>query len=96
MEDILSVFESYLVLVILGICLCAGYVLKRMFKTDRLKKFIPLIMAVLGIFLNVWLNNWNVSPDIVLGGMVSGLSSTGLHHAIAQSREEKNNEKAIE
>lgn len=47
MEDILSVFESYVILVILGICLCAGYVLKRMFKTKRLKNFIPLIMAVL-------------------------------------------------
>lgn len=96
MEDILSVFESYVVLVILGICLCVGYVLNRMFKTKRLKNFIPLIMAVLGVFLNVWLNKWNVSPDIVLGGMVSGLSSTGLHHAFSQSREVKNSEKNVE
>lgn len=35
-------------------------------------------MAVLGIALNTWMN-MNFTPEILLGGMVSGLASTGLY-----------------
>ena len=50
-------------------------------KTDKINKFIPLIMGLLGIFLNVWLNDWSISPEIILGGLVSGLATTGLNEA---------------
>lgn len=73
----LTFFNDYLVLVVLGICLCVGYVLKNSFpKLDN--KYIPLIMAVLGVMLNIWIARV-ISPDVILGGMFSGLSSTGLH-----------------
>ena len=36
-------------------------------------------MAILGVILNIWLNKWNINPEILLGGLFSGLSSTGLH-----------------
>lgn len=67
--------------VIVGICLCVGYVLKNAIATDKINRFIPLIMAVLGLFLNIWLEGWNVSPEVVLTGLFSGLASTGLHQA---------------
>ncbi|WP_434794624.1 hypothetical protein [Terrisporobacter petrolearius] len=35
-------------------------------------------MAVLGVVLNVWIVKI-ISPDVILGGMFSGLASTGLH-----------------
>ena len=35
-------------------------------------------MAVLGCILNVWIAGY-ISPEIILGGMLSGLASTGLH-----------------
>ena len=74
----LSFLDNYIVLVIVGICVCVGYVLKNSFpKLDN--KYIPLIMAILGVILNAWLSNWNISPEIILGGLFSGLSSTGLH-----------------
>ena len=74
----LNFFTNYLVLLVVGICVCIGYVIKTSFpKVDN--KYIPLIMAILGVILNAWLSNWNISPDVLLGGLFSGLSSTGLH-----------------
>ena len=73
----LSFLGNYVVLVIVGICVCVGYVLKNSFpKLDN--KYIPLVMAILGILLNIWIVR-TISPDVILGGMFSGLSSTGLH-----------------
>ena len=76
--------NGYLVLIVVGICLCVGYVLKNLVPTDKINKFIPLIMAVLGVFLNMWLNGFAISPDILLGGLASGLASTGMHQLFKQ------------
>ena len=73
----ITFLNDYVVLVVVGICLCIGYVLKNSFpKLDN--KYIPLIMAILGVVLNVWIAK-EITPDILLAGMISGLSSTGLH-----------------
>lgn len=73
----LSFLTQYAIPVIVGICLCVGYVIKSSIpKIDN--KYIPLIMAILGLMLNVWIN-FSISPEIILGGMFSGLVSTGLH-----------------
>ena len=69
--------------VIVGICLCVGYILKNVVTTDKVNKFIPLIMGALGLGLNMWIN-LGVSPEIILGGLVSGLASTGLYEAFHQ------------
>jgi hypothetical protein len=68
---------------IVGICLCVGDILKNVVTTDKVNKFIPLIMGVLGLGLNIWIN-LAVTPDIILGGLVSGLASTGLYEAFHQ------------
>ena len=75
----ITFLNDYVVLVVIGICLCIGYVLKNSFpKLDN--KYIPLIMAILGVVLNIWISK-EITPDILLAGMISGLSSTGLHQA---------------
>ena len=76
--------NDYLVLIIMGICLCIGYVIKHLIPADRVNKLIPLIMAVLGVGLNVWLNGFAFTPEILLGGLASGLASTGLHQMFKQ------------
>lgn len=76
----LNFLNEYIVLVVLGICLCVGYIIKVSFpKIDN--KYIPCIMGILGCILNIWLNKWNITPEVVLGGLASGLASTGLHQA---------------
>lgn len=72
----MEVLSQYVVVVIMAICLCLGYIIKN--SLDFIpNKYIPLIMAVVGVILNVWLKGWTFSPEILLGGLASGLASTG-------------------
>ena len=75
--------NDYLVLAVVGICLCVGYIIKNLIPTDAINKFIPLIVAVLGVGLNIWIN-LAVTPEIILGGMFSGLASTGMYELFRQ------------
>ena len=70
---------DYLVLVVFGIRLCVGFILKNAVPSDKINKYIPLIMAVLGLVLNMWVNNWILTPTVMLGGLFSGLASTGAY-----------------
>ena len=79
----LSFFSEYISVIVVGICLCIGFVIKKSI-TVIPNKYIPLIMAVLGIVLNAWMNKFAFTPEILLGGMFSGLASTGLHQAFTQ------------
>lgn len=73
----LTFLSEYCIPVIVGICLCIGYVIKTSIpKVDN--SLIPMIMAILGLFINIWINH-AINPPIVLGGLFSGLASTGLH-----------------
>ena len=75
----LSMLNEYFVLVVVGVCLCVGYVIKESLSFIP-NKYIPLIMAILGVLLNVWVAG-RIDIEILLAGMFSGLASTGLHQA---------------
>lgn len=77
MED-LSFFAEYVNAIIVGICLCVGFIVKKYIK-DVDNKHIPTICAILGLFLAVWMKKWTITPVIILQGLFSGLSATGLH-----------------
>ena len=76
--------NEYSVPVIVGICLCIGFILKNLVATDKINKFIPLIVAVIGVVVNAWLNTLTITPEILLSGMFSGLASTGMHQLFKQ------------
>ena len=67
--------------VIVGICVCVGYIIKHLIPSDKINRFIPLIVGTLGVLLNTWLK-FGISPEILLEGLVSGLSSTGLYELV--------------
>ena len=68
--------QEFVVVIVMAICLTIGYIIKR--SLDFIpNKYIPLIMGVLGVILNVWLNGGAFTPEILLGGLASGLASTG-------------------
>lgn len=75
--------NDYLVLVVVGICLCVGFIIKNLIPTDKANRFIPIIVATLGVGLNIWVN-LSITPDVLLGGLVSGLASTGLYEVFHQ------------
>ena len=83
--------NEYLVLIVVGVCLCVGYVLKHLVPSEGVNRFIPLLMAVLGIVINVWVNSFTFTPEILLGGMASGLASTGMHQLFKQFIEHTDN-----
>ncbi|MBR6572199.1 MAG: holin [Clostridia bacterium] len=76
--------EGYFELVVIGICLCLGYIIKNLIPSDKINKFIPLIMGVTGAFINLWVNAFALTPQIILTGLVSGLASTGMYEMFAQ------------
>ncbi|MFT4145276.1 MAG: phage holin family protein [Mobilitalea sp.] len=77
----MEILSRYVVIVVLAICLCLGYVIKNSISFIP-NKYIPLIMAVVGTILNVWINGWTFTPEILLGGLASGLASTGTYEMI--------------
>jgi ABC-type sugar transport system permease subunit len=76
--------NDYIVVAVLVACLCVGYVIKHCIPTEKINKYIPLIVAVLGVVINTWINEWAFTPEILIGGIVSGLASTGLHQIFKQ------------
>lgn len=72
----MDLLNQFIVVAVMAICLCLGYIIKHSI-TIIPNKYIPLIMAVVGVILNVWINAWAFTPEILLGGLASGLASTG-------------------
>ena len=85
-------FSEYSVPVVMAICLAIGYLVKHTIPGDKVNRFIPVIVAVIGIFINIWCNAWAVSPEILLGGLASGLASTGAYELVTQQRKGKGDE----
>ena len=77
--DITALME-YFSIVIVGICLAVGYILKHAVQTDKINRFIPAIVGLIGLILNIWIKH-GITPEIILGGLFSGLASTGLYEA---------------
>lgn len=71
-----SFLMEYSVPVIVGICLCVGFVVKQSLSFIP-NKYIPLIMAVLGLVINISMNH-TFTAEIALQGLFSGLISTGM------------------
>ena len=68
--------------IILGICLLVGYVLKTAF--DKFpNKYIPLTALCLGTIIAILINlQSGINAQVILGGMISGLASTGLYEML--------------
>lgn len=82
MIDITYLLE-YIDLVTLGICLCIGFALKYARIFERFgNQYIPLSMLVLGCIIGALTHMGNINAAVILGGMISGLASTGLYEML--------------
>ena len=80
----LSFLMEYINLITLGICICVGFALKYAKIFDRFgNQYIPLSMLVLGTIINVLVNIPSINAAVILGGMISGLASTGLYEMMS-------------
>ena len=76
----IEIFSSFANVLIVGICLCVGYVIKH--SLDFIpNKYIPLIMACLGLILSICTNLDKITLEVTLTGLFSGLASTGCYEA---------------
>ena len=71
----MEILNDYIVVLVMAICLAIGYIIKHFLPMDN--KWIPLIMGGLGVLINVWVNAWGFTPEVLLGGLASGLAATG-------------------
>lgn len=87
----LSTLTQFLDLIVVGICLCVGYMIKTGF--DKIpNKYIPLIVGILGLVVKILMSlNTGINAEVVLSGLFSGLASTGLYEAFKNiiNREEE-------
>lgn len=72
---------QYFVFVVLIACLVVGYILKTSFEFVP-NKYIPTILAIIGSFLNAFVNG--ASIESIVYGAVMGLASTGMHQAFTR------------
>lgn len=79
----LTVIVEYISPIIVIACLIVGYVIKHAIPSDVINRYIPLIVAVLGMLLNIWAVGAFTLETLVVGA-VSGLASTGLYELFAQ------------
>ncbi|MDU3520242.1 MAG: phage holin family protein [Clostridium saudiense] len=74
----LSFLNEFVVVIVLAFCLGIGFIIK--YSLDFIdNKYIPLIMGVVGVAFNIFVNSGVVTPVVIVGGLISGLASTGLY-----------------
>ena len=78
----ISFITEFISPIALVVCLVVGFVIKA-FGDDKVNRFIPLIVAVLGVLICAW-DAMALTPAIVAAGLISGLASTGLYEAFKQ------------
>ena len=86
----MEMIQQYTVPIIIAICVSVGQMIKPYAFISN--KHIPLIMGILGVVLNVWFNQFIFTPEILLGGLASGLASTGVYEMSKSLTNKKDNE----
>ena len=80
----ISTISSYLVPSIVILCLLVGYIVKNVVPSDSVNQYIPLIVGVLGVVAAIFTavtTGAAITVDVIVGGLGSGLASTGLFEA---------------
>lgn len=83
----LTQISSFMVPSIVILCLCVGYIVKNLIPSEAVDRFIPLIVAVVGLVAAIATSVASgaaITVDVVVAGLVSGLSSTGINQAFKQ------------
>ena len=95
MEEFYNLLCQYAVFPVALVCFGVGYVIKH-YITKLPNKFIPLILACLGLLLNLAINGFSFSFDIVITGIASGLVATGSFEMVRNLAEKQKTETKTE
>ncbi len=85
--DLFEAIQGYLQVSIVLVCLFIGYIIKRCVSSERVHKFIPLFMGIIGVVAAIWIDiatGAGFNLDTIVTGLASGLASTGLYELFHQ------------
>ena len=85
--DLFEIIQQYLQISIVLVCLFVGYIIKVTVSNEKVHKFIPLIVAIIGLVASIWVDmasGAGVTLDTIVVGLASGLASTGLYELFHQ------------
>lgn len=80
---IINEMGGYVMPVVLIVCLSVGYIIKHLVPTDKINRYIPLIVGACGVLVSSWSAGWSLDSEVLVRGLVSGLGSTGAHQAFS-------------
>lgn len=69
--------EGLIVPVIMAICICLGFIIKNFDKIPN--KWIPVILALVGVVIAIWESWGTITPGTIAGGLASGLAACGAY-----------------
>lgn len=77
----LSMIAEYISPLAMLAALCVGYIIKNIVVTNKVNRFIPLIAAIVGVVVCIATDipAGVFSVKTIVGGLISGLASTGLY-----------------
>lgn len=78
--DLSSLIQGYLVVEIMLLCLCTGFVIKHLIPTDTINRYIPFILSAVGIVSNIYLKH-TVDVTTIISGFISALTSIGMYES---------------
>ncbi len=85
--NLFEAIQQYLQISIVLVCLFVGYIIKRVVSSERVHKFIPLIVGIIGLIAAIWVDSAagaGITLDTIVTGLASGLASTGLYELFNQ------------
>ncbi len=84
--------NDFIVLLPTVAALIIGFLIKNTISVIP-NKFIPLICAVIGLGVNIWVN-LSFSPEILVSGLISGVAATGMFELVRNLIGGKENEES--
>lgn len=90
MEEFYNFFIQFAVFPVALICFGVGYIIKHYIPKIP-NKFIPLILACLGLIVNLAFNQFNFTYEVIVTGIGSGLISTGSFELVRNLMNKNNN-----
>lgn len=88
MEELYAYILQFAVFPIAIVCWGVGYVIKQYIPKIP-NKFIPLILGCLGLVINLCLNNFAFTVEIIITGIASGLAATGSYELVRNLKDKK-------
>ena len=82
--------SDYIILVAFGVCVCIGFLLKQWSAIPN--NIIVPVLAILGVIMNMWVNDWSLTPELLLGGLASGIAASGAYEYLKRFISKDNSE----